>query len=187
MELYEVMRPTFSAHGYSGEELPNSVPDTILEKARFAASGGNRHKKSRYCRLPLTTDQWPNPGLDGNRNMLKQGLCIVLLSVLLASCAHYTDRRGVEVTWQPQVLGSFQLGATTRSEVLKALGPPSQVITLDDETVLYYLYERSEGQGYILFLYNRLDVKTRYDRAVLFFDGDDRLTEYASYIGDEND
>ena len=101
---------------------------------------------------------------------------------IMAGCAQYTDNRGVEVTWQPAVMEEFAVGETTRSDVLKRLGPPSQVITMDEETVLYYLYEKRQGQGLILIVYNRFDVESRYDRAVFFFDGNDRLTEYASHI-----
>ena len=42
MELYEVMRTTFSAREYTDEELPDEVLGRIFENARFAPSGGNR-------------------------------------------------------------------------------------------------------------------------------------------------
>ena len=42
MELYEVMRTTFAARDYTGEELPDEVLYEILDNARFAPSGGNR-------------------------------------------------------------------------------------------------------------------------------------------------
>ena len=42
MDLYEVMRTTFSAREYTGEELPDEVLARIFENARFAPSGGNR-------------------------------------------------------------------------------------------------------------------------------------------------
>ncbi len=116
---------------------------------------------------------------------LIRGLALVAL-INLAGCAQYTDKRGVEVTWDPATLGSFSVGETTRNNVLASLGPPSQVISMDDETVLYYLYERRAGTGLILIVYNRFDVDTRYDRAVFFFDGDDKLTEFSSKIHDEN-
>jgi len=61
------------------------------------------------------------------------------------------------------------------------------VIALGDETVLYYLYEKSAGEGLILILYNRVDVRTRYDRAVFFFDANDILTEYSSRIAADPD
>lgn len=105
-----------------------------------------------------------------------------LLACILTACAQYNSQRGVEVTWDPAVLEGLVAGETTRAQVLERLGPPSQLIALDGETVLYYLYERSRGNGLILVAYNRFDIATRYDRAVFFFDENDRLTEYATRI-----
>ncbi len=113
---------------------------------------------------------------------MRKSLTVLLIAMVLGGCAQYKDKRGVEVTWQPEVMNSFKVGETTRNEVLTRLGPPSQVITMDDETVLYYLYEKRAGEGLILIVYNRFDVTTNYDRAVFFFDGDDTLTEAASHI-----
>lgn len=106
----------------------------------------------------------------------------MLAMTLLTSCAQYENQRGVDVTWQPEAITQFSKGSTSRREVMDRLGPPSQIIALGDETVLYYLYERSAGNGLILVVYNRFQVDTRYDRAVFFFDENDLLSDYASYI-----
>lgn len=42
MELYEVMRTTFSARHFTDEPVPDDVLFKILDNARFAPSGGNR-------------------------------------------------------------------------------------------------------------------------------------------------
>jgi nitroreductase len=42
MELYDVMRTTFSARQYTGDPLPDKILYDILDNARFAPSGGNR-------------------------------------------------------------------------------------------------------------------------------------------------
>ncbi len=42
MELYDVMRTTFSARDYTGEEIPDGLIHELIENARFAPSGGNR-------------------------------------------------------------------------------------------------------------------------------------------------
>lgn len=42
MELNDVMRTTFAAREYTGEELPDETLYDILDVARFAPSGGNR-------------------------------------------------------------------------------------------------------------------------------------------------
>lgn len=111
-----------------------------------------------------------------------RSVLIACLVIGLFGCAQYSDKRGVEVTWQPAAMEQLEKGKTTRREVLTAFGPPSQVISLGDETVLYYLYEKSAGEGLILIVYNRFDVQTRYDRAVFFFDADNVLIEYSSQI-----
>lgn len=118
--------------------------------------------------------------------VLKTLLSLSLL-IITVGCAQYSDKRGVEVTWQPDVMESMQIGKTTRREVLTLFGPPSQVISMGDETVLYYLYEKSAGEGLILIVYNRFDVQTKYDRAVFFFDENDLLTEYSSQISADPD
>ena len=112
---------------------------------------------------------------------------LLLLAVLthlsfLTGCAQYDNQRGVEVSWQKSVTDTLVSGQSTRKDVLDKLGPPSQIISLQDETVLYYLFEHAEGNGLILVLYNRFDTQTRYDRAVFFFDENDVLTDYASHI-----
>jgi nitroreductase len=42
MELYDVMRTTFSAREFTGDPLPDETLAKILDHARFAPSGGNR-------------------------------------------------------------------------------------------------------------------------------------------------
>jgi nitroreductase len=42
MELYDVMRTTFSAREFADDPVPDDALFTILNNARFASSGGNR-------------------------------------------------------------------------------------------------------------------------------------------------
>ncbi|MGD9891833.1 MAG: nitroreductase family protein [Dehalococcoidia bacterium] len=42
MELYDVMRTTFSAREFTDDPVPDDALYTILNNARFASSGGNR-------------------------------------------------------------------------------------------------------------------------------------------------
>jgi len=113
---------------------------------------------------------------------LSTPVLLCLLAATLAGCAQYENKRGVEVTWQDTVTSHLVPGETTRDEVLRLLGPPSQVIALEDETVLYYLFERSVGEGLILIVYNRMKIDTHYDRAILFFDEHDVLRDFATRI-----
>lgn len=115
-------------------------------------------------------------------------LVSLMLSLnLLGACAQFDSKRGVEVNWQTAVTDKLTKGESTRANVLALLGPPSQVIALDGETALYYLFEQSKGDGLILIVYNRMRIDTRYDRAIFFFDEHDVLTEYSTriYAADE--
>ena len=114
-------------------------------------------------------------------------IALALGAVLLGGCAQYESKRGVEVNWQETVTDKLVNGQSTRSDVLAMLGPPSQVIALDGESALYYLFERSQGEGLIVLVYNRMQIDTRYDRAIFFFNEDDVLTEFATrlYPADE--
>ncbi len=113
---------------------------------------------------------------------MRKLLIVCLCLSLLAGCVKFNSRRGVEVAWQDQVVASLEKGSSTRTDVLELLGPPSQVISLKDETVLYYLFEKSEGDGVILIVYNRIDIDTRYDRAIFFFDKDDVLNDFSTKV-----
>lgn len=111
-------------------------------------------------------------------------LTALLFLGLLGGCAQYDNQRGVDVSWQSSVTDTLVKGQSTRQDVLAKLGPPSQIIALQDETVFYYLFEHAEGNGLILVVYNRFDTRTRYDRAVFFFDENDLLNDYATHIRD---
>ncbi|MBT5005973.1 MAG: hypothetical protein P8L70_14040 [Halioglobus sp.] len=108
------------------------------------------------------------------------GCALAALTVLASGCAQYENKRGVLEQWQGGSQQEFVRGESSRQDILEALGPPSQVIALGDETVLYYLFERTEGKGLILIVYNEFKTDTRYDRAIFFFDADDRLTDFSS-------
>lgn len=110
--------------------------------------------------------------------------CAGLALCLLQACAQYENKRGVDVRWQDSVTSQLTRGSSTRADVLKLLGPPSQVISLDGETALYYLFEHARGEGLILILYNRTEIETQYDRAIFFFDDNDVLTDFSTRVYD---
>ena len=112
---------------------------------------------------------------------------LLLLAIPLTACLQFRSERGVEVGWQTAITEQLESGVSDREDVMNLLGPPSQIIALDDETAFYYLFERTAGEGYILVLYNRFTVDARYDRAVFFFDANDVLQEYSTHIHRDED
>lgn len=119
--------------------------------------------------------------------MRKLLVLILICLPLLAGCVKFNSRRGVEVAWQDQVVANLEKGKSTRADVLELLGPPSQVISLQEETVLYYLFEKAEGDGIILIVYNSIDINTHYDRAIFFFDENDVLSDFSTKVRAHDD
>ena len=97
-----------------------------------------------------------------------------------AGCISETTSQGVSNLWRGDSPPVFRLGSSTRHDVLTALGPPSQVISLGDQTVFYYLLEQARSQSAVLILYNQTQTNIVYDRAIFFFDAQGRLTEFAT-------
>jgi outer membrane protein assembly factor BamE (lipoprotein component of BamABCDE complex) len=85
----------------------------------------------------------------------------------------------VENRWQGETAPVFKQGQSTEHDVLVALGPPSQLINLGNQTVFYYMQEQKKTRSAILILYNQTREKITYDRAIFFFDQQGRLTDFA--------
>jgi len=103
---------------------------------------------------------------------------ILALAMALPGCASYQRSQGVANLWRDSSVPPPVKGQTTESEIIQALGPPSQIIGLGDQTVFYYLTERRKGKVAILLLFNWLEEDTSYDRAIFFFDEKGVLQEY---------
>ena len=69
---------------------------------------------------------------------MKRLPAIILLSLavaVLGGCVQFESKRGVEVNWKDAVTDKLVQGQSTRRDVLEVLGPPSQVIGLDNESI----------------------------------------------------
>lgn len=104
---------------------------------------------------------------------------ILCFAAIISACASYGAVDGVENLWREVSVDQFQSGVTTQADVLDQLGPPSQLIRLEDQTVFYYLTQEMSGRGQIFIVWNRIDATSRYDRAIFFFDADGVLQEFA--------
>ena len=106
------------------------------------------------------------------------GLSLVALFLAVSGCVVSSTRAGVSNMWRDENV-RFAVGKTTQSEVLKRLGPPSQIIDLENRLVFYYLLENEDSLDQIFIVYNRSTVEIIYDRAIFFFDKNGVLTEQA--------
>jgi hypothetical protein len=110
-------------------------------------------------------------------NESKWFLCAVLLT--LAGCTSDSGYSGVDNVWRSANPPVWETGKTTESDVIAALGPPSQLIGLEKETVYYYLREQRQATGVFLLAYNWKNQKLVYDRAIFFFNNQGKLTKYS--------
>ena len=94
---------------------------------------------------------------------------IPVLLLLAGGCSQTDNTTGVENGWRDAGF-AVTVGSTTEADVLEALGPPSQIINLGDQTVFYYIKENFHSDRLLLIIYNKTERRTVYDRAVFFFD-----------------
>ena len=106
-------------------------------------------------------------------------MTVIAFLVMAAGCARMETEKGLDPTWHRLAPDTFQVGISTQSDVMRVLGPPSQVIPGQGGDILYYLHERAVGTGVVLIVYNQLQLKTRYERAIFFFDESGVLVDYA--------
>ena len=61
----------------------------------------------------------------------------ILAVFWLAGCASYGSVDGVDNLWRDIPADQFAVGVTTQSDVLDLLGPPSQLINLQDLSLIH--------------------------------------------------
>lgn len=107
-----------------------------------------------------------------------QAMVVIATLGVLTGCATFERTRGVDSTWRDPATPAPVVGKTTQSDILSALGPPSQVIGLRDQTVFYYLREHDKGRGGLFLVYNWMKEDVTFDRAIFFFDSNGVLQDY---------
>jgi len=111
----------------------------------------------------------------------KLACCLISMLVIssLAGCANWSEESGVENHWRSASTPVWTPGKTISDDIMKHLGPPSQIVDLHDQVVFYYMKETASGKGYYFLVYNTSQSQTRYDRAIFFFDAEGVLLRYS--------
>jgi hypothetical protein len=113
------------------------------------------------------------------RSFLATAIAALLLVPGLAGCVSKRSEMGVENNWRGPSPPVFEKGRSTQSDVMRALGPPSQVIGLQEQTLFYYLREQSRSKAVYLVVYNQTRQRILYDRAIFFFNKQGVLADFA--------
>ncbi|MGI9200311.1 MAG: hypothetical protein ACR2QL_04580 [Woeseiaceae bacterium] len=106
-------------------------------------------------------------------------ISILFIAVLMTGCASFGATDGVDNLWRDVPADAFENGVTTQADVLELLGPPSQLISLQNQNVFYYLTEELSGEGKIFIIWNQASAESKYDRAIFFFDTNGVLQEFS--------
>ena len=106
-------------------------------------------------------------------------LATLLFIPVVTGCVSKRSEMGVENSWRDPSPPAFEKGRSTQSDVMRSLGPPSQVIALQEQTLFYYLREQSRSKAVYLVVYNQTRQRINYDRAIFFFNKQGVLTDFA--------
>jgi hypothetical protein len=82
-------------------------------------------------------------------------LAVAFLVCGLTGCVSKRSEIGVQNNWRKASPPAFEKGRSTEGDIMRELGPPSQVIALQDQTLFYYLREQSHTKAVYLILYNQ--------------------------------
>ena len=107
------------------------------------------------------------------------GALLLLVALFLPACINSKADSGVVNQWRAPALPEFERGKTTQTDVATTLGPPSQLVNLENQLVFYYLTQRTRTRGVILVVYNGMREEVVYDRAIFFFDKKGVLQDFA--------
>jgi hypothetical protein len=119
--------------------------------------------------------QWSKPHL----LIVAVMLAGTLLLCGLTGCVSKRSEMGVQNNWRKASPPVFEKGRSTEGDIMRELGPPSQVIALQDQTLFYYLREQSHTKAVYLILYNQTRQEIIYDRGIFFFNKQGMLTDFA--------
>jgi len=106
-------------------------------------------------------------------------LLIMSLFAFTTACFSISDQQGVDNLWREEAnVENIEEDKTTQNEIIQLFGPPSQIISLENGAIFYYLLQDKKGKGIFLLLFNYKTERVSYDRAIFFFDNEGILTDY---------
>ena len=129
-------------------------------------------------------------------------LSVAVISTLLSGCVLARTYRDHPL--DERKIATIESGVTTKDDILTLLGPPQEIearelmaVGVAFEQILprpgekpplervvaarwfRYTYERGNGMAMIFILFNYLDFDQKNDSLVIFFDGDNKVEDYA--------
>lgn len=99
--------------------------------------------------------------------------------LVLAGCSGATVQSGVANRWRSPG-ARYVAGQTSLDDVLRDLGPPSQIVPLENGgSIYFYVLQETSTFGVNALLFKTTDIDVYYDRALFQFDGQERLVRHS--------
>ena len=117
---------------------------------------------------------------------MNRALPFVVGVVLLLAPGCFISRSTVNEPLRRPEVERFVPGTTTASEVVAALGAPSEVVQLGNRTAYRYDFSVNKNAGFSIIILTFINTDLRSDRVWLFFDSKDVLTHFGSTFQAKN-
>ncbi len=105
-------------------------------------------------------------------------LALAVLAALAAGCSGTNVQSGIENRWRAPG-ARYVAGQTTLDEVLRDLGPPSQIVPLEKGSIYFYVLQKTDTFGVWAVLFRTTSTDVTYDRALFQFDEHERLVRHS--------
>ena len=102
----------------------------------------------------------------------------ILLLLLSTGC--YFSKTMEDRPWGLESVSNIKAGETTKAEVLKLLGPPTEIVRLLESEAYVYRHAMEKQTGTFLILLNMRRVDRQYDAVTVIINREDVVTAVGS-------
>jgi outer membrane protein assembly factor BamE (lipoprotein component of BamABCDE complex) len=124
------------------------------------------------------------PARIGYEAVMRHLVTAVLAAVLLSGCFISRDRANEPL--QKAQIDSLVPGTSTATDVVVALGAPSEVVQLGKRSAWRYDFTAKKTSGFTIVIVTFANTDTRSDRCWLFFDESDVLQHVGTTLAAED-
>ena len=102
------------------------------------------------------------------------------LLLLLLSTSCYFSKTQEDRPWSAEAVSTIEAGKTTKAEVLKLLGPPTEIVRLLESEAYIYRHAMEKQTGTFLLIINMRRVDRQYDAVTVIINRQDIVTAVGS-------
>lgn len=138
----------------------------------------------RYGRTQPVPARMVNPARIGYETGMRHLFVAVLAAALLSGC--FISRERANEPLQKARIDSLVPGKSTATDVVEALGAPTEVVQLGKRSAWRYDFTAKKTSGFTLIVITFVNTDARSDRCWLFFDDADVLRHVGTTLDAED-